>query len=54
MDGRAVAHELKAFSAAPIIMITAFAQVDDELTGLATGASAYLAKPFRPAESCED
>ncbi|NQD90086.1 response regulator transcription factor, partial [Paenarthrobacter sp. CM16] len=50
MDGREVAGLLRAVTNAPILMITAFAAVGDELDGLAAGASAYLPKPFRPAQ----
>ncbi len=31
--------------------ITAFAEHDDELHGIAAGATAYLVKPFRPRQS---
>lgn len=49
-DGREVARRLRGLSDAPILMITAFAQPGDELDGMAAGASAYLTKPFRPAQ----
>lgn len=48
MDGREVAGLITAVSQAPILMITAFAERDDELHGIASGATAYLIKPFRP------
>jgi len=48
MDGRAAAGLIAAVSPAPILMITAFAEREDELHGIASGASAYLVKPFRP------
>ncbi|MDI2036883.1 response regulator transcription factor [Paenarthrobacter nitroguajacolicus] len=48
MDGREAARLVAAVSPAPILMITAFAERDDELHGIASGASAYLVKPFRP------
>ncbi len=48
MDGREVAGLITAVSQAPIPMITAFVERDDELHGIASGATAYLIKPFRP------
>ncbi|MBT2584777.1 response regulator transcription factor [Arthrobacter sp. ISL-95] len=48
MDGREAARLIAAMSHAPILMITAFAERDDELHGIASGAKAYLIKPFRP------
>lgn len=48
MDGREAAGLIAAVSSAPILMITAFAERDDELHGIAAGATAYLVKPFRP------
>jgi len=48
MDGREAARLISAVSQAPILMITAFAERDDELHGIASGATAYLIKPFRP------
>ncbi|MDR6438804.1 DNA-binding response OmpR family regulator [Paenarthrobacter nicotinovorans] len=48
MDGREAARLLAAVSPAPILMITAFAELDDELHAIASGATAYLIKPFRP------
>lgn len=50
IDGREVARKLRKLSTTPILMITAFAQPGVELDGMAVGASAYLAKPFRPAQ----
>lgn len=50
MDGRDVARRLRILSSAPVLMITAFAESNDELDGMAAGASAYLVKPFRPAQ----
>ncbi|WP_369745654.1 response regulator transcription factor [Paenarthrobacter sp. AMU7] len=50
MDGRDVARKLREVTGAPILMITAHTQPGDELEGMAAGASAYLAKPFRPAQ----
>ncbi|WP_458107722.1 response regulator [Arthrobacter sp. R3-55] len=51
MDGREVAGLLRDVTKAPILMITAFAATGDELDGFSAGASAYLPKPFRPANS---
>ncbi|WP_461165243.1 response regulator transcription factor [Arthrobacter sp. R4-81] len=48
VNGLDVAHHLRALSTAPIIMITAWAEPGDELNGVASGADAYLTKPFRP------
>ncbi|YCK79783.1 response regulator (plasmid) [Arthrobacter sp. D3-18] len=50
MDGREVAGLLRDVSKAPILMITAFAGVGDELDGFSAGATAYLPKPFRPTQ----
>lgn len=50
MDGRDVARRLRDLTTAPILMITAYAQADDALNGIASGASAYLIKPFRPTQ----
>ncbi|MFC8041598.1 response regulator transcription factor [Paenarthrobacter sp. NPDC057355] len=48
MDGREAAKLVAALTPAPILMITAFAEREDELQGMASGAAAYLIKPFRP------
>ncbi|YCI74479.1 response regulator [Arthrobacter sp. R1-13] len=48
VNGLDVAHHLRALSKAPIIMITAWTEPGDELNGVASGADAYLTKPFRP------
>lgn len=50
LDGRDVARKLREISDAPILMITAHTHPGDELDGMASGASAYLTKPFRPAQ----
>lgn len=48
MHGHDVARALRSLTKAPILMITAHARPIDELDGMASGASAYLIKPFRP------
>lgn len=50
MDGRDVARSLLKVYSAPIIIITAYAGPDMELEGMAAGAIAHLAKPFKPRE----
>jgi DNA-binding response OmpR family regulator len=49
VDGLEVARRLKAdvmWSRTPILMLTALAGVDDQVSGLEAGADAYMAKPF--------
>ncbi len=49
VDGLEVARRLKAdvmWSRTPILMLTALAQVDDQVQGLEAGADAYMSKPF--------
>lgn len=48
LNGLDVARYLRALSTAPILMITAWAEISDELNGVASGADAYLTKPFHP------
>jgi two-component system, OmpR family, response regulator len=48
MDGRDVALALRALTRAPLLFLTARAEEEDVLSGLAAGADAYLTKPFRP------
>jgi len=50
MDGLAVCREVRAFSAVPIIMVTARVDEIDRLLGLDTGADDYICKPFSPRE----
>lgn len=49
-DGIAVCTQLRAFSAVPIIMVTARVDEIDRLLGLDTGADDYVCKPFSPRE----
>lgn len=49
VDGLEVARRLKAdvmWSRTPILMLTALASTDDQVSGLEAGADAYMAKPF--------
>ena len=53
MDGYEVARQLRANPSTediPIIMFTAKSQVEDKITGLESGADAYLTKPTQPRE----
>jgi DNA-binding response OmpR family regulator len=50
MDGFAVCRELRTFSNVPVIMLTARSEDRDKISGLETGADAYLVKPFNPDE----
>lgn len=45
MDGWEVCRRIRAFSAVPIIMLTARAQESDRNTAVVVGASAYVTKP---------
>lgn len=49
-DGFAVCEEVRRFSTVPVIMLTARSEDQDKITGLGTGADAYLVKPFNPDE----
>jgi len=49
-DGVEVCRELRAFSAVPIIMVTARIDELDRLLGLDVGADDYICKPFSPRE----
>jgi len=46
MDGFTVCQQVRAFSAMPIIMVTARGQEQDKVRGLDLGADDYLTKPF--------
>lgn len=43
------AHSNSIIAGLPILLITAKSQLEDLDTGLASGATSYLIKPFRPA-----
>ena len=45
MDGWEVCRRIRAFSAVPIIMLTARAQESDRNTAVVVGATAYVTKP---------
>jgi two-component system, OmpR family, response regulator BaeR len=49
-DGLAVCQQVRAFSAVPIMMLTARVDEIDRLLGLDTGADDYVCKPFSPRE----
>lgn len=48
INGHDLARRLRKASNAPLLMITAAAEPGDELDGIASGAAAYLTKPFSP------
>jgi DNA-binding response OmpR family regulator len=50
IDGIEVCRELRTFSDAFILMLTARSEEVDKLVGLAVGADDYLTKPFSPRE----
>ncbi|NUP59231.1 MAG: response regulator [Pseudarthrobacter sp.] len=50
MDGHVAARAIRALSAAPLLFLTARSEEDDVLAGMASGAAAYLTKPFHPGE----
>ena len=49
-DGLGVCREIRAFSAVPIIMVTARVEEIDRLLGLELGADDYICKPYSPRE----
>jgi DNA-binding response OmpR family regulator len=53
MDGLDVARHIRARSEAPMLFVTARAEVDDEMAGMASGAAAYLTKPFHTRQLTE-
>ncbi|UZX01675.1 response regulator [Arthrobacter sp. CDRTa11] len=52
-DGHVVARALRELTNAPLLFLTARSDSDDLLAGMASGAAAYLTKPFRPKELAE-
>lgn len=50
LDGIGVCRAVRAFSALPIIMLTARVDEIDRLLGLESGADDYVCKPFSPRE----
>ena len=50
LDGIEVCRQLRTFSDAFVIMLTARSEEVDKLVGLAVGADDYLTKPFSPRE----
>jgi len=50
VDGLTLCREIRAFSAVPIIMLTARVEELDRLLGLELGADDYICKPFSPRE----
>ncbi|WP_104061331.1 response regulator transcription factor [Arthrobacter sp. 4R501] len=53
IDGHEVAHRIRDLSEAPMLFVTAHAEPDDEMASMASGAAAYLTKPFRPKQLME-
>lgn len=49
-DGFRVCKDIRRFSSVPVIMLTARSEDKDKISGLETGADAYLVKPFNPDE----
>jgi DNA-binding response OmpR family regulator len=50
LDGIEACRQIRSFSDAYIIMLTAKADETDKIVGLSTGADDYLTKPFSPGE----
>ena len=50
LDGMGVLRELRRFSDAYVILLTARTEEVDRIVGLSTGADDYLTKPFSPGE----
>jgi DNA-binding response OmpR family regulator len=50
LDGMEVLRELRRFSEAYVILLTARSEEVDKIVGLSTGADDYLTKPFSPGE----
>lgn len=53
MDGLDAARHIRARSQVPILFITARSEIDNEMADMASGAVAYLTKPFRPRKLTE-
>ncbi len=50
MDGMEVLRELRRFSEAYVVLLTARSEEVDKIVGLSAGADDYLTKPFSPGE----
>jgi len=50
IDGLTVCHEMRTFTNAPIVMLTARTEEIDRVLGLDAGADDYVCKPFSPNE----
>ena len=50
LDGVEVCRQVRTFSDAYVVMLTARAEEIDKLIGLSVGADDYLTKPFSPRE----
>ncbi|HET9032664.1 MAG TPA: response regulator [Dokdonella sp.] len=50
IDGLTLCRQVRAFSAVPILMLTARVEEIDRLLGLELGADDYICKPFSPRE----
>jgi DNA-binding response OmpR family regulator len=50
LSGFTACHEIRRRSRARVVIVSAHAREDDRARGIAAGASAYLAKPFRSTE----
>ena len=50
LDGIEACRQIRAFSDAYIVMLTARAEEADKIVGLSTGADDYVTKPFSPGE----
>jgi len=50
IDGIEACRQIRTFSDAYIVMLTAKAEASDKIVGLSTGADDYLTKPFSPGE----
>ena len=50
LDGLSVCQQIREFSNAPIILLTAKSETEDKVLGLNVGADDYITKPFVPVE----